>query len=513
MPPITLSPDSEAPRETEITDAVDGDSPSREGVAWPGLAAEIALPLAVDLDGTLIVTDSLHESLLLAAGRHPFRLAALLPHALGNRAAFKRRLLALARPNPELLRYDERVLKLLRQEAGRGRRLILATGADEHIAQAVADHLGLFSDVFASDGTTNLTGLKKARRLDAELGRGRWLYAGNSRQDLHVWPASAGAVVVNGRPGLADTVRAGSIPVLGELPPAKADGKTWLQLLRLHQWSKNLLILVPLILAHKFADWERWEMALLGLLAFGCAASATYILNDLLDIEADRRHPKKRHRALASGRVEIKTGAGLMALLTLATALLLAPLPVMARWALLAYVVVTTAYSVRLKTLLSLDVVTLAMCYVLRLVFGSFATGISLSVWTLASAGFFFTSLAFAKRLIELRSHPAMENPGERKRRAYQADDSVQVGAQAAASGFLSVFVVALYINSAEVRLLYVRPDLLWLLCPVLIWWISRILVLANRATIAHDPVAFALKDRGSWCALGLLVAVLLVAK
>ncbi len=513
MPLVDPLLDSGAPRETDISDAVNGFSPRPDEVAVPGLAAELALPLVVDLDGTLVVTDTLHESLLLAAGRHPFRLAALLPHALGNRAAFKRRLLALARPNPELLRYDERVLELLRQEAGRGRRLILATGADEGIARAVAAHLDRFCEVFASDGTTNLTGLKKAGRLDAELGRGRWLYAGNSRQDLHVWSASAGAVVVNGGNGLAEAVRASSIPVLGELPPVKAGRKDWLRLLRLHQWSKNLLTLVPLILAHRFADLALWKQALLGLLAFGCAASATYILNDLLDIEADRRHPQKRHRPLASGRVVIKTGIGLMVLLALASALLMLPLPVLARWALLAYVIVTTAYSVRLKTLLSLDVVTLAMCYVLRLVFGSFATGIPLSVWTLASAGFFFTSLAFAKRLIELRSHSVVESPGDRKRRAYQSDDIVQVGAQAAASGFLSVFVVALYINSAEVRLLYTHPDLLWLLCPVLIWWLSRLLILANRATIAHDPVAFALKDRGSWCTLALLVTVLLAAK
>jgi 4-hydroxybenzoate polyprenyltransferase len=478
------------------------------------LKADRDLPLVVDLDGTLILTDTLLESMMLALGRHPVRLFCLLPEALANRASFKRRVLALSIPDVATLPYDQRLLRLLRQESSAGRRLVLATGADEAIGQAVSRHLGIFSATFGSDGITNLTGARKAARLDAELGAGRWLYAGNSRQDLGVWPASAGALVVNGSSGLAEAVRAASVKVFAQIPPPSPGRRAWFRLLRLHQWSKNLLLFAPIILAHRAGSLEVWRLSFLGFLAFGLAASAAYVVNDLLDLQADRRHPTKRIRPLASGRIGIPAGLMAIAVLTASSVVLLAPLPALARWTLLTYVLVTTAYSLRLKTLLSLDVVTLAICYVLRLLFGSAVTGIPLSVWTVASAGFFFTSLAFAKRLVELRhSGSQMEPVTPGKRRAYHPDDHSQVGAQAAASGFLSIFVVALYINSAEVRILYSRPDLLWLLCPVLIWWLSRLLILAARATIPHDPVSFALRDRASWVTLGLLFLVLLIAK
>ena len=511
----TFSGTLRAPRQTKNHET---DSKSVVTVALDDghcpLEADRDLPLVVDLDGTLILTDTLLESVLLALGRHPVRLVRLLPDALSKRARFKRRLVALAIPDVATLPYDQRLLRLLRQEASVGRRLVLATGADEAIGEAVSRHLGIFSATFGSDGVTNLTGTRKAARLDLELGSGKWLYAGNSRQDLGVWPASAGAVVVNGSPGVAKAARAVSTRVLAQIPPPSPGRRAWFRLLRLHQWSKNLLIFVPIILAHRTGSLDAWRLSFLGFLAFGLAASANYVVNDLLDLQADRRHPTKRIRPLASGRIGIIAGIVAILVLAISSVALLLPLPSLARWTLLAYVTVTTAYSLKLKTLLSLDVVTLAMCYVLRLLFGSVVTGIPLSVWTLASAGFFFTSLAFAKRLIELRhstNNALPVAPG--KRRAYSPDDHSQVGAQAAASGFLSILVVALYINSSEVRVLYSRPDMLWLLCPVLIWWLSRLLILASRATIPHDPVSFALRDRASWVTLGLLFLVLLIAK
>lgn len=476
------------------------------------LKASTEVPLVVDLDGTLVHADTLHESLLLLAGRQPWALASLFPLALRNRAAFKRRLAQRVRPDPSLLPYNDELLRLLKREASAGRSLILATGADQAVADDVAKHLGIFAKVHGSNGVINLTGRRKAELLSASYGRARWLYAGNSTTDLAVWAESGGALVVNGAAGLAAGVTAQSIALLGELPATGKSLKVWLRMLRLHQWSKNLLIFAPLLLAHQVTDVGLWGLAISSYVIFGCGASATYLLNDLLDLEADRRNSEKRHRPLAAGRLSVPAVTAMLAALAGVVLLSLPLLPVAARWMLLVYLAVSTGYSFKLKTILSLDVVTLSLCYVLRLVFGSKVTNVPLSIWTMASAGFFFTALAFAKRLIELRALPADAAAGG-KRRAYLPEDIPLVGAQAAASGFLAVLVVALYINSPEVRLLYSRPSVLWLQCPVLIWWLSRILILAGRGAIAHDPVSFAIKDRVSWGALGLLLAILVGAK
>ncbi len=281
--------------------------------------------------------------------------------------------------------------------------------------------------------------------------------------------------------------------------------------LRMQQWVKNLLLFVPTVLDHRLTEPATLLRAGLAFAAFCCAASGAYVLNDLLDLEADRRHPTKRHRPFASGLVNPMAG-WVMAPLLIGSAFLLAQLlqsPAFA--ALLAlYVISTTAYSVHLKRIAVLDVLVLAGLYTLRVLAGVAATGVRFSTWLLAFSMFLFLSLAFLKRYAELTGFEA----GDRDmlaRRGYQRGDREWLGAMGGASGYLSVLVLALYINSEQVVVLYHQPLLLWLVCPLLLFWLSRTWLLAYRGEIHEDPIVAAVLDPASYL-VGALVAVVLYA-
>ncbi|ORE94851.1 UbiA family prenyltransferase [Aurantimonas sp. 22II-16-19i] len=448
-------------------------------------------PIFVDLDGTLIRSDLLWETLFLNARQSPARLLGLPGWLAAGKARLKAELATGIDFDPALLPYREEVLEALRAARASGRRIVLATGANERLAHAVADHLGLFDEVMASCDAVNLTSERKLKRITAGCGVDGFDYFGNSHEDLCLLQAAAEATVVAPDRAArrwqessgAELIEAGGSPV-----------RAALKAMRPHQWAKNILVFVPVVLTHEFFNLSMVAAALIAFFAFSFAASAVYILNDLVDLTADRRHKTKRNRPFASGRLQIPDGLKLAGGLFAASLLLGLMLPLPFFGVLAGYLVATTAYSMFIKRMLLIDVLTLAGLYTTRIMAGVAATDVSVSFWLLAFSLFFFLSLALVKRYTELMDFGTGAERSKTGRGYVDAD--LETLAQAGmTSGFAAVMVLALYINSPEVLTHYNIPWLVWPLCPILLYIVVRIWVLARRGQMHDDPVVFMLQD------------------
>jgi 4-hydroxybenzoate polyprenyltransferase len=450
---------------------------------------DVAVPLCVDLDGTLVASDTLFESLLAVARTQPLALLKLPLWLRRGKAAVKHELAARALPAIELLPYRQALLTHLAAERARGRRLVLATGADARIAEAVAEHTHLFDEVLASDGRINLSGARKAAALATAFEH--FDYIGDSTADRPVWRRARQALVV-GSPRLARDV-AGARAIA----PRERSLRTVAKAIRVHQWVKNLLVFVPALAAHSLWRGAMLRATLLAFVGFCLCASAGYLLNDMLDLDADRRDPKKRHRPLASGALPIAAALPLVPALLAAGAWLGFVASPMVALLLCFHFVTTTWYSWSGKRVAILDVMVLAGLYTLRIFTGAAACHVPVSPWLLGVSLFMFTSLALVKRVSELgrlRARGGSSAPG----RGYQIDDWTVMLMLGGASGYMTVVILALYVHSPDVTMLYRYPDRLWALCPLALFWVSRLWLLTSRGEVDADPVAFALKDRAS---------------
>lgn len=465
------------------------------------------VPLAVDLDGTLIRTDMMWESLVRLLRKNPFAAIFAFFALVRGRAQFKQTVARQIQVPPTNVPYHHELIAWLKEQKATGRLIVLATASDRAMAQPIADHVGLFADVMASDGTTNLRNAAKRAALTQRFGERAYDYAGNSTDDLGVWPGTRQAVVVNAPQQLA--TRAAEVTQVGKTflhQPAHL--KHLLRALRPHQWIKNLIILVPVLTAHQLSDSPTLLHGALAFVTFCCAASAVYLLNDLLDLDADRHHPTKCKRPFASGDLPLQfglLGAPALLIAALGLSLLLSP-----KFALVTalYFLISTSYSWWLKRVAILDVLFLAGLYTLRLVAGHVATGIVWSNWLLAFSMFIFLSLALMKRLQEIQS-VREQNGHELKGRGYTAQDHPVVFVLGMLSGIAAVIVLGLYVNSAQVVRLYQSPRLLLLACPLLLAWIVRVWVLTYRGKMHDDPTAFAFKDWASYLIGALTLAVM----
>lgn len=457
----------------------------------------------MDLDGTLTPSDLLLEALLRMLRAQPLQILALPFWLLRGKAYMKRQIAKRVMISVETLPFDQRVLEQLRHTRQRPR--VLCTASDSLLAQPVADHLGCFEEVIASDGSNNLAGRLKAEALVSRFGTRGFDYVANGKVDLHVWKHAHSAWVVNAPHSLAKA--AARITALsGHLSRRPRTLLHWLRAIRLHQWLKNLLIFVPVLAAHRFTDPASISHAAGAFLAFGLCASGVYVLNDLLDLESDRNHPRKRFRPFAAGTLPLAHGILAAPLLTLTGLALAAWLDAAFLLVLCIYYLTTLAYSFRLKQVHMLDVMILAGLYTIRILGGAVAAGVPLSFWLLAFSMFVFLSLAMLKRYTELASLATLGKQ-EASGRGYTSQDHILLLSLGGASGYLSVLVLALYIDSPDSMQLYTRSEALWMLCPLLLYWISRAWSLAHRGRMHDDPVVFALTDRGS-LALGALSAL-----
>ena len=467
------------------------------------------VPLAVDLDGTLVKSDMLMESLAAVLKRAPW-LALALPFWLARgRAALKSELARRSDLDVTVLPYDENVLAELRRARAAGRPLVLATAADESIARRIAEHLGLFEAVMASDGRTNLKREVKARALVERYGEAGFDYVGEDRHDVPIWEHAREAYVVGSDAAIDSRLKSLGKPVHGIERPSRGV-RAVVKGVRAYQWAKNLLVFVPLLTAHIYLDPLSLAASVLAFIAFSLVASSVYLANDLMDLEDDRRHPAKRARPLASGELPIATAIVLLPLLLAAAAVIAALLPWHFGALLLVYVAANLAYSLALKRVPLIDVFVLAGLYTLRILAGAAAIEVPVSQWLLAFSLFAYVSLALAKRYVEV-ANVASRDEVRVGGRGYLASDGALLGMLGTASGYLSVLVFALYITSPQVVMLYRSPALLWFAVPLLLYWISRVWFLAQRGALHEDPLLFALHDPASYVT-GALILMLMIS-
>jgi 4-hydroxybenzoate polyprenyltransferase/phosphoserine phosphatase len=481
----------------------------------PGVA------LCVDLDGTLVKSDTLIDSVLAIARQHPAKLLQIPGWIAQGKASFKRHVTGAVELDVEHLPYNRPLLEYLRVQHGEGRAIYLATAADKTLAERVAAHLGIFAGVLASDGAINLAGGNKLAAFRSQFGE-EFCYIGNAKPDVELLAACESPMVAN-----PDSALRAGMKRKGTVAAARFDDKettlrSWLKAIRLHQWAKNVLIFVPLLLAHRWNPGT-FAGATVAFLSFGLCASATYIINDLLDLEADRKHPRKRRRPFAAGDLSAIAGVGMVVLLMLASVALALALPRVVKampgpyelfrpysflgW-LAFYTVTTLTYSLYLKRKLLLDVFVLSGLYTVRLLAGSAATGVSFSPWLAGFSVFFFLSLAYVKRFSELEG--LRERGGSvPSGRGYLVSDLEQVRALGVGAMSAAVVVMALYINNPETTNLYQHVTRLWLVVLILLLWLSQVWMLASRGEMHDDPVVFAITDRRSVLLGALMAAVI----
>lgn len=465
-------------------------------------------PLCVDLDGTLLRSDILYESLLALLAQNPLYVFLIPLWLLKGKAALKRELAKRVTLPPETLPYDERVLELLRSTEQRPR--VLCTASDALLVEPIAKHLGLFEEVLCSDGQRNLAGHRKAETLISKYGEKCFDYAGNGSVDLQVWKHAASAIVVNASPAVTSAAK--KVTAVSQVMPRERAGvKTWIKSLRIYQWLKNLLVLVPLLTAHRFFDVDAFLHGGIAFLAFGLCASGVYVLNDLLDLTPDRMHPRKRSRPFAAGKLPILHGLIAAPVLTLSGFALAFACNWQFALVLVGYYIMTLSYSLKLKRIVMVDVVLLAALYTVRIIGGTVAISADMSFWLLAFSMFLFLSLALVKRYGELES---AQSSGKEKAigRGYDVSDLPLIQSMGTSAGYIAVLVFALYINSPASVELYRQPELLWLLCPILLYWISRVWIVAHRGSMHDDPIVFAATDRASQMVGALSLLVLFIA-
>ncbi len=482
------------------------------------IAHGMDVPLCVDLDGSLLRSDVLFEYVAKTL-RRPTELLGALVALRHGKAELKRALAATGDLGVAGLPYNEMVLSRCREARDAGRVVALVTATDQEVAQRIAAHLGVFDEVWGSTPGRNLKGTTKRDLLVERFGPQGFDYIGDSSSDLAVWERSRHAIAVEPRPAVSRSLT----QVLGveriDVIAAQTRGSVAAALLktcRPHQWAKNALLLVPLVTAHDLRDTSAIVRTLIGLATFCLAASSVYLLNDLTDLDSDRRHERKRRRPLASGRLPIRVAlvaSPMAALLAFALAFTLG-LQFVA--VLAGYLALTTAYSFGIKRIAPLDVVVLAALYVWRVFAGAVAANVVLTAWLLAFSLFWFFSLALAKRAAELGAAARRLDGGSARQevagRGYRIDDLETVGQFGRSSGIAAIVVFALYVNSPDVRPLYKTPNLLWLVLPLLLFWIVRVWLLVGRGELDEDPVLFAVKDRISYVVVGLIGLVLVVS-
>jgi 4-hydroxybenzoate polyprenyltransferase len=499
---------------------------SQSGPAVPAGAG--AVPLCVDLDGTLVKSDTLLDTVIVLARQKPAALLQFPKWIAQGKAAFKRQVSLVASIDVVHLPYNQPLLEYLRQQFAEGREIYLATGADTLLAERVAAHLGIFAGVMASDGSVNLTGRNKLAAFQERFPSG-FCYIGNARPDVSLLTHCVEPMVANPHRSLRTGLRRAQVDPARTFNDSVSLTKAWVKAIRLHQWAKNVLIFLPALLAHVHVLGPMVG-ACLAFFSFGLTASATYIVNDLLDLEADRHHPRKRRRPFASGDLSPIVGVatvGVFLSCSLTIALLLPRISVALSpdfswngqgdyltW-LAIYAVSTIAYSLWLKRMVLVDVIALSGLYTIRILAGSAAAGVPVSPWLAAFSIFFFLSLAFVKRFSELESmRIRSEATGTIavKGRGYRISDLEQIRSFGTSSASASVLVFLLYVGNLDAAAkLYGHTTRLWLLVPVLLLWLYRLWLLASRDELHEDPVVYAITDKRS-LALGVIVVAIVLS-
>lgn len=468
-------------------------------------------PLCVDLDGTLVRTNTLFEAALAAIKKNPWFIVKLALSVSKGKPAIKHIIGIHAPHDASLLPYNNELLAWLKEQRTKGRILILATASDKAIADDIAQYLGIFQEVIASTSQHPVSANTKYAVLSKRFGKKEFSYAGNSHADLTVWQSASSAILVDTETSVGDQVR-NSIPIEAEFSnTSKITPRVVMQTMRIHQWAKNLLLFTAPIAAHRIGESSIAVNSAIGFLSFSCLASSVYILNDLFDIASDRTHATKRFRPIAACKVGIPQAMSwsvLMAIVSILLATLFLPLKFL--WILAVYFCITSIYSLRIKKIPYIDIVVLAALYVLRIIAGSTATTVPTSKWLFLFAGCLFISLAAVKRVTELAQ---LEKSSDRAiGRGYTKRDKELLTALGLTAALFSSVVLSLYTASAAVTTLYSRPTVLIGMILIFSVWIFRIWKHALTGLLPEDPVLFATKDYISYLTIAALFGIILLA-
>ena len=472
-------------------------------------SAPTALPIYVDLDGTLTYTDLLFESVLLLIKRNPLYLFLCLAWLLRGRGNLKAQIAKRVTLDVSMLPYNAALLAYLQQQRAAGRRLVLASASDSTLVQQVAIFLGIFDAVLGSDENTNLKSRAKLQAIIADAGVNGFAYAGNGAADLSVWASATEIIVVNASSAIVTQAGKIKMPAL-IIPPRPFKFRLVIKALRLHQWAKNALLFVPLMAAHNLSI-ESWLVTLLAFIAFGLCASATYVINDLFDLASDRAHPRKQARPFAAATLTIQFGIALVLVLLPLSLSLAAAISMPFFGLMVLYIAATLLYSARLKQIAIVDVLVLASLYTHRILAGGLVSAVAISNWLLAVSLFMFLSLALVKRCAELEFMSGDGNVALAGR-GYRTSDLSYLISMGIASGFVAVMLLALYVDSQVGGSMYPHAEILWLILPLMLFWIMRLWLKISRMEIQDDPLLFAITDRASWIVAALVACVALLA-
>lgn len=472
-----------------------------------------ALPLVVDLDGALLKVSVLHEGLIALFMHRPWLLIRALLTVLARGRAHMEALVASSEiADVETLPLRDELLAWLREQAAAGRSLHLVSAANQALVKPLAARLRLFESCIGSDWRRSPTGAAKAEYLSRCFPEG-FSYVGSSAAELAVWRSAAGAILAGARPGSRRRIERLNTPIEAEFPAAKPTAALLLRQLRPHQWSKNLLVFLPLLLAHRFGDPQGWLHAGLAFAGMSLVASATYMVNDLSDLTDDRRHITKRNRPFAAGALPALVAVWMVPLMLIAGFVLASAATPEAALMLAVYLTVTLAYSFRFKRVPLLDTAVIGSLFTLRIVLGGAAARTPLSPWLLAFSVMLFFSLAMAKRHSEIAKASRAVALVRVAGRGYEPGDVLLTLVYGIASGVASLVISMLYITNGVATMLYGSPNWLWAVPLLLYLWQMRVWLLAHRGMLDDDPIVFALKDRaslalGAGCLLALYLAL-----
>lgn len=469
------------------------------------------LPLVVDLDGTLILTDSLHESLINMLKLHPFEIFRLIKVYFLGKAEFKKFVYEHSDFKADNLPYRHELIEYIQHERQQGRKIILATAAYKEIAYKISDFLQCFDGVIATDAQHNLKGVNKFKAIEQKIGR-KFIYIGDDYADLPIWKEASGAIIVGSKVNkLTKKIYQTETPILKQLSNDSTSVVTWLKAIRIHQWLKNILLFVPLLTAFQFYDLHKLFLVAIAFIAFSLGASATYILNDLWDLDNDREHLSKKNRPFASGRLSVVQGIKASILLLLSAVFI----SVWISWFFLSmfllYLFITTLYSLRLKQVVLLDIIILSVLYTIRIFAGSVVIHINLSYTLLAFSILIFLSLATVKRCAELVF--VNNNQSLIAGRGYMKSDLDILWPLGVSTYIGAIILFGLYINAPETIVHYKTPALLWLVQLFMIYLIGNLWVMTKRGLMHDDPIVFFIQDKKSLILLVLIICVILLAR
>jgi len=451
--------------------------------------------LVVDLDNSLLKIDLFKESLGKSLLKRPLVFFKTVMLALNSIALAKTFISKECKTDCHTLPYNNKILDIIDSYRKKGYLILLATGAPQAYAHSIANHLGLFDEVIATNEQINNVGINKLESIKKHV-NDSFIYLNDSVKDLPVWLHCKKAILIGDNGRVKNMLIKNNVEIIDTVKKEKSIIEILLKQLRVHQWSKNMLLFVPALLSHQLLEPGVFLNALCSFIAFSLLASSIYVLNDIIDVDYDRKHPMKKNRPIAAGDLSMLRAYAVLLVCFLIGGWMAMLLGTTFLFVMAVYIILNLLYSLYFKRIIILDVLLLMSFYTLRIIAGHIPDTFPFSPWLLSFSVFLFFSLAFLKRYVNI----ILENNVSTKNgTGYSINDSNILKSFGVGSGIISTLVLILYTGSEQVQPFYLTPMILIFLAPIMLYWICRIWLLADRGLIKDDPILFAIKDKISY--------------